>query len=129
MSLYWTGKLGFDLRRSPELSDGFRADPESVLDRYHFTNEEKDAVRNKDIKFFYEQGVNPFLIGRLAQFLGLDQSQVRAAIADAKPHPASPTVVFPGPPREGKLLVRDADVLERALGRLRRKRRKRQWPK
>lgn len=118
MSLYWTGKLGFDLRRNPELLQQFRADPETTLDRYHFTAEEREAIQRKDIRYFYELGVNPFLIGRLAQFLGLEQSQVRAAIVEAKPHPASPTVLFPGAPIAGKFLVRDAEVIERAEARL-----------
>jgi hypothetical protein len=118
MSLYWTGKLGFDLRRNPELLQQFRADPEAILERYHFTAEEREAIQRKDVRYFYELGVNPFLIGRLAQLFGLEQSQVRAAIAEAKPHSASPTVLFPGPPTSGKFLVRDAEVVQRAKARL-----------
>ncbi len=106
MSHVEVGQLVFDSRHDPGLEEAWRADPDAVMERYGFTDEEREAIRAKNIQFFYELGVNPYLIGRVGQLMGLGQTEVRAALADAAPHPLLPTVWFPGPARNGDYLIR-----------------------
>jgi hypothetical protein len=105
MSHYNIGKLVFDTRHNESLNEEWKTDPEAVMEKYGFTEEEKDAMRRKDIVYFYELGVNPYSIGRVAGLMGMDNMTSRTALANARPHPFLPTVWFPGRPTEGNFIL------------------------
>lgn len=111
MSAYRVGKLFYELGRNPQLMGQFHADAEAVMTQFQLTEEEKTAIRNKDLRFLYQLGVNPYVLIMGAMYLGADPYNFPAAVGNAGPHPDLKTVSFPGPPKEGKYLVRDADVV------------------
>lgn len=106
MSAYQVGKLVFELNRQPQLVEQFQKEPEPFMERYRLSEEEKKAIRNRDIRFFYDLGVNPYLAMGMARLLKLDQEDYRSAIADAKPHPELQTVSFPGPPKSDDYIIK-----------------------
>ena len=97
MGAYEVGKLFFDMKHDKRLAEQFRTNLEDVMQRYRFTDEEKDAIRKKDAKFIYELGVNPYLVLGWSGPLGLDRSELLLSIADAGPHPTERTTAYPGP--------------------------------
>lgn len=109
MGVYEVGKLLFEVSRNPRLVEQFQADPEPFLDQYHLSEAEKAAIRNKDVRFLYDLGVNPYQMTGAVRLLGVERSQYFAAIADAKPHRELSTVWFPGPTPE----VREAQMKQR----------------
>ena len=62
MSRYQVDKLLRDLRRNPELAAGFRADIETVLDRYALDAEERELLKRWEVRALYDRGVNPLLL-------------------------------------------------------------------
>jgi len=107
MSVYQVGRLVFDLNRQPPMVEEFQKNPEPFLERYRLSEEEQKAVRDKDILFLYELGVNPYLVMGMARLLKIENKDYAAAIASAKPHPALKTVSFPGPAVKGDYLIRE----------------------
>ncbi|MGH7775358.1 MAG: hypothetical protein ACREQA_24295 [Candidatus Binatia bacterium] len=97
MGAYEVGRLIFDLRKESGLAKEFGGNPEVVMERYRLTEEEKKAFRNKDIKFIYQLGVNPYLIIGAGGPLGLERAELLLALADAGPHPTERTTTYPGP--------------------------------
>lgn len=108
MGAYQVGRMVWEISREPALAEQFRRDSEALMERFRLTEEEKQAIRNKDIRFLYELGVNPYqIIGPVPRLFGMSQAEMIAAIADAPPHPECPTTDFPGPLRDpqGRLRV------------------------
>ena len=97
MGAYEVGRLIFDLRKDRHLAEKFRADKDSVMEQYGLTDQEKQAVHNKDIKFIYQLGVNPYLIIGAGAYLGLSRPELILALADAGAHPTEGTTNYPGP--------------------------------
>ena len=97
MGAYEVGKLFFDMKHDQRLAGEFRTDPEAVMERYRFTEEEKDAIRKKDMRFIYKLGVNPYLVLGWSGPLGVDRSLYLLSIADVGPHPTERTTAYPGP--------------------------------
>ncbi len=97
MGAYEVGKLFFDMKHDKQLAAQFRTNLEDVMQRYGFTEEEKDAIRKKDAKFIYKLGVNPYLVLGWSGPLELDRSELLLSIADAGPHPTERTTAYPGP--------------------------------
>jgi len=62
MSRYQVDKLLRDLRRDRELAGCFRADIETVLDRYKLDAEECNLLKRWEIRALYDRGVNPLLL-------------------------------------------------------------------
>jgi hypothetical protein len=87
MSSYALGRLFFDANRDRDLVlvKRYQEDPESVLAEYDLTEAEREAVRNRDIRTIYEEGLHPLLvrIGGLALLGVRDIDEYRAAIAGA----------------------------------------------
>ncbi len=119
MGGYRAGKLFFDMTRDMQLMGRFVQDKEAVMQEYKLPEDEKQAIRNKDAKALYEMGINPYLMVGAARFLGLGDpaagpgsflTSYLEAVAGAKPHPAIPTVSFPGPAKNGKYLIRNEDL-------------------
>lgn len=101
MSAFWVGKLIYTLQHNPQLSQQFREDPDPVMEQFPLTDEEKDALRRKDVKFLFELGVNPYMIAISTRHLGLKQEEAISLMAGAGDHPFLPSVWFPDPPAEG----------------------------
>jgi len=97
MGAYEVGKLFFDMRRDERLAEEFRTNLDAVMERYGFTEEEKHAVRKKDMKFLYRLGVNPYLVLGAGGPLGVGRNELLLGIADAGPHPTERTTAYPGP--------------------------------
>ena len=64
MSLFAIESLLFDLGQRPELRGRFQQDLDGLLGGYALSRDENDAVRNLDLKWLYEHGVNPMLLLR-----------------------------------------------------------------
>ena len=97
MGAYEVGRLIFDLRKDGQLAAEFRTNRDGVMERYGLTAEERAAVRNKDVKFIYRLGVNPYLIIGAGGFLGMSRAELILALADAGAHPTESTTTYPGP--------------------------------
>lgn len=111
MSHYWVGKLCFDASRNPALIEEYKSDPEAVLNRYHFTDEERKKLQEQDAAFFYQLGINPYLVGRIGPFMQLERPGMTKSLRTAGPHPLlSDIVAFPGPAKDGKYLIRNEDL-------------------
>jgi len=118
MSHYWVGKLCFDATRNPALVEEYKKDPEALLNRYRFTEEEKQRLRDCDAPYFYQLGINPYLVGRIGSFMEFNMGDMGSgrmafykALQPAGAHPLLPFVSFPGPaPLAGKYLIRDEDL-------------------
>jgi hypothetical protein len=87
----------FELRKDARLAEQFRADKDSVMEKYGLTDKEKQAVHNQDIKFIYQLGVNPYLIIGAGAYLGLSRPELILGLADAGAHPTERTTNYPGP--------------------------------
>jgi hypothetical protein len=90
------------------------------MDRFRLEEADKQALLNKDIKYLYQIGVNPYVLIMGAMMIGINPGgadvgatgigNFAAALGDAGPHPELPTVSFPGPATDGKFLLRDTDI-------------------
>ena len=97
MGAFEVGRLIFDLRKDEHLAQEFRTNRDGMMERYGLTQEEKKAIHNKDIKFIYQLGVNPYLVIGAGGYLGLSRAELILALADAGPHPTERTTTYPGP--------------------------------
>lgn len=84
MSAYQLGKLLYEVSRKRDLAHAFQADPAPFLERYDLSEEEKQAVLRRDIRFLYEAGVHPLLLLTVARLFGIQQSDYTAALAGAR---------------------------------------------
>lgn len=116
---YRAGKLFFEMNRNPQLHARYQADREAVMAEYRLPEEEKQAIRDGNVVALYEMGINPYLMVGAARFLNLGGSlnnivvDFTKAIQGAGPHPVIPSVANPGPPKNGKWLIKDEDLPER----------------
>ena len=62
MSLYQLQKLIYDVNRTPERRDAYRADKAAFLARYELTAEEQAAIAELDVRKLYSCGVHPLLL-------------------------------------------------------------------
>ena len=71
MSLYYVQKILYELNRKPELKRQFLGDPDSILDNYELTDEERAALRAADIGLLYVLGVNGQILMHFAAAHGI----------------------------------------------------------
>ena len=71
MSHYQLQKFLYVLNREPDAQARFREDPDSVLDQYELTDEERGALADGDIGLLYVLGVNGQILMHYAAFLGI----------------------------------------------------------
>ncbi len=71
MSLYQLQKFLFVLNREPAVQETFREDPNSLLDDYDLTDEERAALADGDIGLLYVLGVNGQILMHFAAYLGI----------------------------------------------------------
>ena len=62
MSRYQIDKLLRDLRRDEGLAARFRADADTVMDRYKLEPEERGLLKRWELRKLYDYGANPLLL-------------------------------------------------------------------
>jgi hypothetical protein len=62
MSRYQIDKLLRDLRRDEGLAARFRADSDTVMDRYKLEDGERNLLKHWELRKLYDYGVNPLLL-------------------------------------------------------------------
>ncbi|HDR9833750.1 aromatic ring-opening dioxygenase subunit LigA [Burkholderia multivorans] len=75
MSLYYVQKVIYQLDRDPTLLSRFREDPDAVLSAYgepDLRDEERHALRERDLGLLYVMGVNGQLLMHLAAGTGVE---------------------------------------------------------
>ena len=72
MSLYYLQKLLYVLNREPRQQEGFKRDAEAVLAEFDLTEEERQALRERDIGKLYVLGVNGQILMHFAAFCGIE---------------------------------------------------------
>lgn len=97
MGAYEVGKVLFDMKHDRGLAEEFRTNPDAVMERYRFTDAEKDAIRSGDVKFIYQLGVNPYLVLGWCEPLSVGRREFLERLADAGSHPTERTTAYPGP--------------------------------
>jgi hypothetical protein len=71
MSLYQTQKFLYLLNRDPALQARFRVEPDTLLDEFELSPEERGALAEGDIGLLYVLGVNGQILMHYAAFLGI----------------------------------------------------------
>jgi hypothetical protein len=78
--MYALQKLLWDVRKDAALAQRFRAEPDTVLDEYGITGEERAAMRAMDVKTLYDRGANPYLLYFCALQIGVDRADYYARL-------------------------------------------------
>ena len=78
MSLYQVNKLLRDINCSMELAQRCQREPETVLQQYDLTPEEKGAVTGWQVRKLYDMGANP-----LYRWMGLFMDKLTGPDFDA----------------------------------------------
>ncbi len=78
--MYALQKLLWDVRKDAALAQRFRAEPDTVLDEYGITGEERAAMRAMDVKALYDRGANPYLLYFCALQIGVDRADYYARL-------------------------------------------------
>jgi hypothetical protein len=76
MSILAVNRIALDLEHRMGLIDEYRSDPQSVLDRYRLSSEEREAVVRLDAQYLLDAGVNPIVIRNLLVILGIPHSDM-----------------------------------------------------
>lgn len=72
MSLYALSKLLYTLNRDAAIKAQFKADPESFVDGFALTEEERGAVLEQDVGLLYVLGVNGQILMHFGALCGLE---------------------------------------------------------
>lgn len=80
MSLYQVNKLLRDINRSAEIAERCQREPEAVLQQYDLTPEEKEAIKNWQVRKLYDMGANPLLLLVYSMAVGKDMRAYVAAM-------------------------------------------------
>ena len=80
MSLYYTQKFLYQLNRDPLVQRRFRDDLEGLLSEYDLTEEERTAIRARDVGLLYVLGVNGQILMHYAALIGLEWNEYLEAM-------------------------------------------------
>ncbi len=80
MSLYQMQKFLFDINRDRSVQEQFSERPQTVLERYDLTTDERNAIGEGDIGLLYVLGANGQLLMHYAAFLGMPWADYLAAM-------------------------------------------------
>ena len=83
--MYGLHRLLWELRREPALAERFRRDPEAVADLYEITGPERTALINRDFRFLFGRGVNPYLLYFCALQIGVSRDHYYAQLRGEQP--------------------------------------------
>lgn len=75
MSLYQVQKLLFNVHNNLDLRKSYLSNAEEVAKEYDLTDEERRALRSKDMRSLYRMGVNPWLLFQFAHIVGMNNAQ------------------------------------------------------
>jgi hypothetical protein len=76
--MYQVQRLLWDVRKDPEISSRFLADPERVLDDYGVHGQDRIDLQRRDFKSLYDRGTNPYLLYFWALQIGVDRADYYA---------------------------------------------------
>jgi aromatic-ring opening dioxygenase LigAB LigA subunit len=80
MSLYYLQKFLYHLNRDPAVQRRFRDDLEGLLGEYDMTEEERNAIRTRDVGLLYVLGVNGQILTHYAALIGLEWNEYLEAM-------------------------------------------------
>ncbi len=83
-NLQKVGKLMYDLRY-PNIQAEWKANPEALMDRYGLSEEDRQPIRDKVARPFFDAGLHPILLGGGARAMGMEPMMRRPM-----PPPAGP---------------------------------------
>ena len=72
MSLYYVQKFLYQLNRDPAVQRRFRDDLDGLLSEYDMSEEERAAIRLRDVGLLYVFGVNGQILMHYAALIGLE---------------------------------------------------------
>jgi hypothetical protein len=72
MSLYQMNKLLRDVNRSVDLAQPCQTEPDVVLRQYDLTPEEREALKDWQVRKLYDMGANPLLLVVYSMATGKD---------------------------------------------------------
>ena len=72
MSLYYVQKFLYQLNRDSAAQRRFREDLEGLLAEYDLTEDERTAIRSRDVGLLYVLGVNGQILMHYAALIGLE---------------------------------------------------------
>ena len=93
MSLYAVQKFLYQLNRSPDLQDAYRADRQASLEDYDLGDDEVAALAGPDIGYLFHLGVNGQILMHFAAFHGIEWADYLQRMRDG--------ITTHGPVREG----------------------------
>lgn len=85
--MYGLHRLLWDLRRDPALAARFRHDPAAVADLYELSGEERTAVVNRDFRYLFHHGANPYLLYFCALQIGVSRDSYYAQLRGERAAP------------------------------------------
>ena len=80
MSLYQVNKLLRDINCSMELAHCCQSDPDTMLQQYDLTAEEREAIKGWRVRTLYDMGANPLLLLVYSMAAGKDMRTYVAAM-------------------------------------------------
>jgi hypothetical protein len=86
MSAYQVNKLCHRLYHDQSFRDAVKSDPAKAIADWPLSDAERTALLNGDIKWLYEAGAHPFLIGHITRWdlFGVTAAVYADRIKDAK---------------------------------------------
>jgi hypothetical protein len=76
MSAYQIQKFIWELDRNPPLKKQFKADQDSVLNRYPLTDDEKRILKEVDAWALRKMEVHPILIRQYTRVFGIEHEKI-----------------------------------------------------
>ena len=80
MSLYYIQKFLYQLNRDPAVQRRFRDDLEGLLSEYDLSEEERAAIRARDVGLLYVLGVNGQILMHYGALIGLEWNEYLEAM-------------------------------------------------
>ena len=80
MSLYYVQKFLYQLNRDPAVQRRFRDDLEGLLSEYDLSEEERAAIRARDVGLLYVLGVNGQILMHYGALIGLEWNEYLQAM-------------------------------------------------
>ena len=80
MSLYYTQKFLYQLNRDLLAQRRFRDDLDGLLSEYDLTEEERAAIKSRDVGLLYVFGVNGQILMHYAALIGLEWNEYLEAM-------------------------------------------------
>lgn len=83
INIFRVNHLVYDLRNQ-EVMEAFMRDPESEMDRYYLSEEDKTPLRTKNLQPLLDAGVNPNVLRPLCQALGIPPINLSTRISGSQ---------------------------------------------